>query len=207
MRSLSISAARFLTHLASQHAVYGFFFAYPIVFAAGHGFSYGQTGLTFVRPLSIPLTPRSFLAPTLPDSPLISHTQFGILIGIGLVAITACPLQENYYQRKVIEGNGSTPPETRLPLMMGCALILPCSLFIFAWTSPPEVSWVGPCVSGIPFGRVLPLSTLRPLELMRNTQIFARGNLYLGQLVPHRCLRLLRRQCQYVLLSSHSSLH
>ena len=81
--------------------------------------------------------------------------QFGILIGIAIVFATGCPLQERYYQRKLREGNGDAPPEARLPLMMGCALLLPCALFIFAWTSGPETSWVGPAVAGIPFGYVL----------------------------------------------------
>ncbi|KAM0749043.1 MFS general substrate transporter [Meredithblackwellia eburnea MCA 4105] len=107
--------------------LYGFFFSYPIVFQIGHNFSWGQTGLCF----------------------------FGILIGIALVAVTACPLQEQYYQRKVAEGNGQTIPESRLPLMMGCAVLLPISLFIFAWTSIPSVSWVGPAVAGVPFGYAL----------------------------------------------------
>lgn len=35
--------------------------------------------------------------------------------------------------------------------MAGCA-VLPISLFIFAWTSYEDVSWVGPMMSGIPFG-------------------------------------------------------
>ncbi|KAL8278384.1 hypothetical protein RQP46_009276 [Phenoliferia psychrophenolica] len=55
--------------------LYGFFFAYPIVFDA-HGFSYGQTGLCF----------------------------FGILIGIAIVFATGCPIQERYYQTKLREG-------------------------------------------------------------------------------------------------------
>ncbi|ORY76533.1 major facilitator superfamily domain-containing protein [Leucosporidium creatinivorum] len=104
--------------------LYGFFFAVPIIFAEGHGFSYGQTGLVF----------------------------FGILIGIAIIAITGCPAQENYYQRRVIADGGSTVPETRLPMMMGCAITLPISLFIFAWTSNPSTSWVGPAAAGIPFG-------------------------------------------------------
>ena len=35
--------------------------------------------------------------------------------------------------------------------MAGCA-VLPISLFIFAWTSYEDISWVGPMMSGIPFG-------------------------------------------------------
>ena len=39
---------------------------------------------------------------------------------------------------------------------MGC-LLLPVSLFIFAWTSYENVSWVGPMMSGVPFGSTMVL--------------------------------------------------
>ncbi|GJN92393.1 hypothetical protein Rhopal_005423-T1 [Rhodotorula paludigena] len=92
--------------------LYAFFFAYPIVFGA-HGFNAGEVGLTFLS----------------------------VLIGIVIVACTACPLQERYYQRQVVKYNGNVPPEARLPLMMGCAILLPISLFIFAATSIKSVHW------------------------------------------------------------------
>lgn len=48
-------------------------------------------------------------------------------------------------------------PEAHLPpMMMGC-LLLPVSLFIFAWTSYENVSWVGPMMSGVPFGSTMVL--------------------------------------------------
>ncbi|BGP42271.1 hypothetical protein JCM10450v2_006364 [Rhodotorula kratochvilovae] len=103
--------------------LYAFFFAYPIVFIP-HGFNTGQVGLTFMS----------------------------IMVGIALVAVTGVPLQERYYQRQVIKHNGHPPPEARLPLMMGCSILLPISLFIFASTSIKSVHWAGPLVSGIPFG-------------------------------------------------------
>lgn len=68
----------------------------PIIFEEGHGFTAGQVGLTFLS----------------------------ILVGIVLVGAFACPLQERYYQRKIREGGGSTVPESRLPLMMICSLLL-----------------------------------------------------------------------------------
>ncbi|ORY90644.1 MFS general substrate transporter [Leucosporidium creatinivorum] len=107
--------------------LYGFFFAYPIVFEQGHGFNSGQTGLAFL----------------------------GIFVGICICGCVFCPLQENYYQRKVLEGNGHADPEHRLPMMMVGAVILPISLFIFAWTSNPKTHWAGAVVSGIPFGCAL----------------------------------------------------
>ncbi|GAA5989207.1 hypothetical protein JCM11641_006568 [Rhodosporidiobolus odoratus] len=106
--------------------LYGFFFAYPIVFTP-HGFNNGEVGLCFLS----------------------------ILLGIVLVACTACPLQEAYYRRQIVKHNGHPPPEARLPLMMGCAVLLPIGLFIFAGSSVPEAHWAGAVVSGIPFGFAL----------------------------------------------------
>ncbi|BGP34230.1 hypothetical protein JCM10296v2_006045 [Rhodotorula toruloides] len=107
--------------------LYAFFFAYPIVFVA-HGFNATEIGLTFLA----------------------------VLVGIILVSATAGPVQERYYQRKVVENNGAEiDPEYRLPLMMGCSTLLPISLFIFAATSIKHVHWAGALVSGIPFGFAL----------------------------------------------------
>lgn len=93
----------------------------------GHGFDAGQVGLCFLS----------------------------ILVGIAITSVTAVPLQERYYLRQVAKHNGHPPPEARLPLMMGCSVVLPVSLFIFASTSIPSVHWAGPLVSGIPFGFAL----------------------------------------------------
>lgn len=92
-----------------------------------HGFNTGEVGLCFMS----------------------------ILVGIALVAVTGVPLQERYYQRQVAKHNGHPPPEARLPLMMGCSILLPISLFIFAATSIESVHWAGALVSGIPFGFAL----------------------------------------------------
>ncbi|GAA5918219.1 hypothetical protein JCM6882_003014 [Rhodosporidiobolus microsporus] len=106
--------------------LYGFFFAYPIVFTP-HGFNAGEVGLAFLS----------------------------ILVGILIVVAFACPLQERYYQRQVVKHDGHPPPEARLPLMMGCCVVLPISLFIFASTSTHGVHWAGPLVSGVAFGFAL----------------------------------------------------
>ncbi|GAA6029057.1 hypothetical protein JCM8097_001572 [Rhodosporidiobolus ruineniae] len=104
--------------------LYGFFFAFPIVFIP-HGWNSGEVGLAFLS----------------------------ILLGIAIVAVTACPLQERYYQRQIAKcGGGTPPPEARLPLMMGCCVLLPISLFMFAGTSVSGVHPAGLLVSGVLFG-------------------------------------------------------
>lgn len=48
--------------------------------------------------------------------------------------------------------NGHPPAEARLiPMMLSCWFI-PIGLFIFAWTSYPHLSWVGPALGGFPVG-------------------------------------------------------
>lgn len=77
--------------------------------------------------------------------------------------------------RQVVAKGGKADPEDRLPGMMIAAPFIPicqyhlhfppsfladfltAALFIFGWTSPPYVmpgggNWVGPCISGVPFG-------------------------------------------------------
>lgn len=101
------------------------FFAFPIIFAEGHGFSLGQTGLTF----------------------------FGVLLGIGICGAVACPLQENYYRRQAaLSPTGTTTPEHRLPMLLVGSVVLPISLGIFAGTSDPSTNYWGVILSGIPFG-------------------------------------------------------
>lgn len=103
--------------------LYAFFFAYPIIFGGVHHFNDGEIGLTFI----------------------------GILIGAAF-ALFVTPMFEKRYLRTVAEKNGKPAPEDRLPGMMWAAPLIPVSLFIFAWTSFPWCHWIGPCISGIPYG-------------------------------------------------------
>ncbi|KAK6200536.1 synaptic vesicle transporter [Scheffersomyces amazonensis] len=106
--------------------LYMFFFAYPVIFMEGHGFSATITGLMFLP------------------------------IGLGVVISTlAAPLFNNDYNRRaqVYRDRGELPPaELRLiPMMISCWFV-PAGLFSFAWSSYPTVSWAGPCFSGIAVG-------------------------------------------------------
>lgn len=73
------------------------------------------------------------------------------MIGITIAMFYVWFVQERYYHRKRDE-RGYNIPEDRLPLMFLGSVLLPISLFIFAWTSMPQVHWAGPLVSGIPLG-------------------------------------------------------
>ncbi|TFY76172.1 hypothetical protein EWM64_g7840 [Hericium alpestre] len=107
--------------------LYAFFFSFPVVFGEGWGFNDGLVGLTFCP----------------------------VLVGVALALCVTPYFEKRYMQQVALKGKAD--PEDRLPGMMFGAPFVPLSLFIFAWTSPPIVSptggkWIGPCLSGVPFG-------------------------------------------------------
>ncbi|ORY07261.1 putative MFS multidrug transporter [Clohesyomyces aquaticus] len=103
--------------------LYMFFVAYPIVYQQGKGYSAGITGLMFIP------------------------------IAVGVILSACCaPLVNMHYLTLCKKHNGKPPAEARLiPMMISCWCI-PIGLFIFAWTSYPELSWVGPALGGFPVG-------------------------------------------------------
>ena len=104
--------------------LYMFFVAFPIVYVEGKGWSQGSTGLMF-----IPLAFAVVLSAAL--SPLVNKHY-----------ISLC--------RKA--PNGKPPAEARLiPMMWSCWLV-PIGLFIFAWSSYPQLSYWGPMMGGFPVG-------------------------------------------------------
>ncbi|KAL1408894.1 hypothetical protein Q8F55_005708 [Vanrija albida] len=102
--------------------LYGLFFAFPIAFEQIRGWNIGMTGVSFVS----------------------------IIIGIA-IAMCVMPIQERLY-KKHCEREGKQVPEARLYMMMFGCIFMPISLFIFAFTSYPGISWVGPCAAGVLFG-------------------------------------------------------
>ncbi|EWZ95799.1 hypothetical protein FOWG_03343 [Fusarium oxysporum f. sp. lycopersici MN25] len=103
--------------------LYMFFVAYPIVFEEGKGYSAGISGLMF-----IPITG-------------------GIVVGLA-----GAPFVNAHYNKLRSQHTGLPPPELRLiPMIWSCWLI-PIGVFIFAWTSYDDLTWVGPCLAGLPIG-------------------------------------------------------
>ncbi|KAK9452920.1 major facilitator superfamily domain-containing protein [Dipodascopsis uninucleata] len=103
--------------------LYMFFFAYPVVFVEDKGYSFGITGLMFIP----------------------------IAAGVVIAALIS-PLVNRHYMKLSNKYNGRPPAEVRLiPMMISCWFI-PVGLFIFAWTSYPSLTWVGPCLAGLPCG-------------------------------------------------------
>ncbi|EGV64916.1 Synaptic vesicle transporter SVOP [Yamadazyma tenuis] len=106
--------------------LYMFFFAIPVVYQEGKGWSASKTGIMFIP------------------------------IGVGVLCSTgaAIYINKDYNRRaqKYRDRGEIPPPELRLiPMMFSCWLV-PIGLFIFAWSSYPTISWAGPCFSGFATG-------------------------------------------------------
>ncbi|OAP58368.1 hypothetical protein AYL99_07458 [Fonsecaea erecta] len=104
--------------------LYMFFVAYPIIYVEGKGWSEGSTGLMFI-PLAL---------------------------GVVLSAVCSPLVNKHYLSICAKYPDGKPPAEARLiPMMLSCWLI-PVGLFIFGWTSYPDVSYWGPMMGGFPVG-------------------------------------------------------
>jgi len=103
--------------------LYIFFVAYPIIYQGGKNYSASTTGLMFIP------------------------------IAVGILSSAVCaPLVNKHYLSLCARHGGKPPAEVRLiPMMLSCWFI-PIGLFIFAWTSYPELSYWGPAMGGFPVG-------------------------------------------------------
>lgn len=105
--------------------VYLFNDAFPLVFGpGGHNFNTGEWGLSFL----------------------------GIALGSVVGAILHPILQERHYLKMVQRNDGKGVPEARLWMARAGAILLPISLFWFAWTSYPSVPWIVPIIASGFFG-------------------------------------------------------
>lgn len=106
--------------------LYMFFFAFPVVYMEGKGWSASKTGIMFIP------------------------------IGVGVLISTAIApwINKDYNRRaQAYRDRGELPPpELRLiPMMVGCWFV-PAGLFAYAWSSYSRLSWAGPCFSGLACG-------------------------------------------------------
>ena len=115
-------------------AIYGIlylcFTAYPIVFSEIRGWGPGVSGLAFLG------------------------------IGTGTLSALICePLNHKIYlMHKVDPDTGKRPPEARLVFVLGASILIPASIFWFAWTCVPVTThWIWPILSGFTYG-TLPLT-------------------------------------------------
>lgn len=108
--------------------IYLFFEVYPIVFFQQHDFPLELSGLPF----------------------------FSLAVG-AVIAILTMPLLIKYVIMRpfpaFLKAFDVPPeaPEAQLKLSLVACVLMPISLFWFAWTSGPETHWIVPTLSGIPF--------------------------------------------------------
>jgi len=99
------------------------FQAYPIIFGVVHHFESQLVGLSFL----------------------------GMAVGI-LIALLTQPLWNMHFSRQMVKFNGNPPPEVRLVMGQVGAILVPASLFWFAFTTYPQVHWIVPIIASVPFG-------------------------------------------------------
>ena len=107
--------------------IYLFFEAFPILFQQERGWSEGLGGLAFLG------------------------IGVGMMFGVLLNAFVFNPryLQQSQAAR---QSGKMIAPEARLPMACVGGLMLPASLFAFAWTSYPSIQWAAPICLSAPFG-------------------------------------------------------
>ncbi|KAI5853786.1 major facilitator superfamily domain-containing protein, partial [Tricharina praecox] len=103
--------------------LYLFFAAYPIVFQGRYHMKPGPSGLAFL----------------------------GIGLGVLISFPTAGVASKVYIKMKAARGLDRFP-EGRLPFSIIGSILVPVSLFWFAWSGFQRIHWIVPVLSGIPFG-------------------------------------------------------
>ncbi|KAI5240429.1 MFS general substrate transporter [Aureobasidium subglaciale] len=99
------------------------FVIYPRVFEGLRGWSTGHTGLAYLG------------------------------IGVGNVLVIVCePLLRKMVQRRKLDVNGKPTPESPVFIVCIGAILVPIGGLMFAWTCTPNVHYIWPILSGIPFG-------------------------------------------------------
>ncbi|KAJ7092077.1 MFS general substrate transporter [Mycena belliarum] len=103
--------------------LYLMFQAFPIIFEKGHHLNEQSTGLTF--------------------------SGIGLGMGFGLASQ---PLWNSLSEREAAKHGGKAPPETLLIMGQAGGILVPLSLYWFAFTTYPHVHWIVPIIASIPFG-------------------------------------------------------
>lgn len=89
-------------------------------------------------------------------SPGVGSLPFiSVLVGMLLAVIYTIPDNKRYQRAEkaaLSEGATGAAPEARLPTCMIGSVCIPIGLFLFAWTSYPNVHWIASVISTAPFG-------------------------------------------------------
>ena len=81
------------------------------------------------------------------STPLVSGISglayLGMLIGVFLGAALVIAHTKTRFAQITKANNGVVIPEQRIPLMILGGCLLPIGLFVYAWTSDPDIHWTG----------------------------------------------------------------
>lgn len=96
---------------------YSFFEAFPLVYEVMYGFNLGEIGLTFLA----------------------------VTVGV-ILSITWYWYYIYFIVEPSIRANGLGSPERRLIPALFVTWFVPAGLFIFGWTSDPDIHWIVSCI-------------------------------------------------------------
>ncbi|KAK6204783.1 multidrug resistance protein 2 [Scheffersomyces amazonensis] len=97
--------------------MYLWFEAFPIVFQEVHSFSLVELGLSYSS----------------------------IIVGVVSGAVVYVPYMYQHFTKRVLRGDSITP-EIFIPMAIFGSLLMPIGIFIFGWTSSPDIHWFPPLV-------------------------------------------------------------
>lgn len=99
--------------------MYLWFEAFPIVFYEYHHFTLIEMGVTYCA----------------------------VMIGIMIGASFYIPVVYKRFTTKLLNGEG-VEPEVFIPMAIVGSVLMPIGIIIFAWTSSPDIHWIGPLFGG-----------------------------------------------------------
>ncbi|KAJ7766295.1 major facilitator superfamily domain-containing protein [Mycena maculata] len=103
--------------------LYLMFQAFPIIFEDEHHFNVQSTGLAFL----------------------------GIALGM-VIGLATQPFWNRLLSREAANHGGKAPPEALLIMAEAGGVMVPLSLYWFAFSTYPQVHWIVPILASIPFG-------------------------------------------------------
>ncbi|KAJ7734792.1 major facilitator superfamily domain-containing protein [Mycena maculata] len=103
--------------------LYLMFQAFPIIFEDEHHFDVQSTGLAFL----------------------------GIALGM-VIGLATQPFWNRLLSREAAKHGGKAPPEALLIMAQAGGVMVPLSLYWFAFSTYPQVHWIVPILASIPFG-------------------------------------------------------
>ncbi|KAL4893393.1 MFS general substrate transporter [Aspergillus ambiguus] len=104
--------------------LFSFLAAFPPIFQTTYGFPSGQSGLVFL----------------------------GVAVGCVIGAVIVILIDKHVYQKHLAKSPGGVAAEERLWGGMFGSIVMPISLFWFAWTARESVHWMVPIVAAAFFG-------------------------------------------------------